>query len=222
MLQNGVAATVRVRITQSGQRHQVHRHRGADLLQQPDGRHGHVNPGGNPYNARIVTDGFIRLGGGDIANNGTLTVTFTTTPNCTSGIYLVSSIPSTNATNPPSGTNQSVSTTGGSLTVAAGLANLSITKTDSPDPVAVRNADLHDRRHERRTDPASAVKVVDTLPAGTTFVSATGTRLELHRRAHGTVTCNRTAGNLPVGAAPPKSRSWSPRRTAGTSRTAPR
>src|SRR5687767_15295403 len=49
-------------------------------------------------------------------------------PNCTSGTYFVTSSPSTNATNPPSTTNQSVAMTGGSLTVAAGRADLSITK----------------------------------------------------------------------------------------------
>ena len=135
-------------------------------------------------------------------NNGFLTVQFSVTPNCVSGTYLVSSDPSTNASNPPSGTNQSVSTTGGSLAIVGGLADLSITKTDSPDPVApsgpitytigVSNAGPND---------ASAVKVVDTLPAGTTFVSATGTNWTC-ANVSGTVTCNRTGGNLAPGAAP--------------------
>ncbi|WP_255890092.1 tandem-95 repeat protein, partial [Nocardioides astragali] len=158
--------------------------------------------GGTGGYATTVTDGFIRMAGGQIPNNGFLTVEFTTTPNCTSGTYLISSDPSTNASNPPSGTNQSVSTTGGSLTVAAGLADLSITKTDTPDPVntngtltytlGVSNAGPND---------ASAVKVVDTLPAGTSFVSATGTNWNC-ANASGTVTCNRTGGNLAPGAAP--------------------
>ncbi len=47
---------------------------------------------------------------------------------------------------------------------------------------------------------ASAVKVVDTLPAGTTFVSATGTNWTCTGTT--TVTCNRTGGNLAPGAAP--------------------
>src|SRR6266540_7373723 len=137
VLQNGVAATVRVRITSQSTTTTI---KYTDIavptcFSSPTAV-SLSNPGGNPYNAAIVTDGFIRLGGGAIALNGTLTVTFTTTPNCVSGTYLVSSDPSTNATNPPSGTNQSVSTTGGSLTVAAGLADLSITKTDLPDPVS--------------------------------------------------------------------------------------
>jgi hypothetical protein len=45
------------------------------------------------------------------------------------------------------------------------------------------------------------VKVVDTLPSGVTFVSATGTNWTCNN-ASGTVTCNRTGGNLPPGAAP--------------------
>ena len=160
------------------------------------------NPGGNAYNPPIVTDGFIRLAGGDVATNGTLTVTFNTTPNCTSGTYLVSSTPSTNASNPPSGTNQSVSTTGGSLTIAAGRADLSITKTDSPDPVTVnQNLTYTIGVNNAGPDDASAVKVVDTLPSGVTFVSATGTNWTCNN-ASGTVTCNRTGGNLPPGAAP--------------------
>ena len=88
------------------------------------------------------------------------------------------------------------------MTIAAGLADLSLTKTDSPDPVttggtltytiAVNNAGPND---------ASAVKVEDTLPAGTTFVSATGTNWNCNHLS-GTVTCNRTGGNLAPGAAP--------------------
>src|SRR5687767_1437081 len=123
-------------------------------------------------------------------------------PNCTSGTYFVTSSPSTNATNPPSTTNQSVSTTGGSLTVAAGRADLSITKTDSPDPVATGGTLAYTINVTNSgPDDASAVKVVDTLPAGVTFVSATGTNWVCNNSS-GTVTCNRTGGNLAPGAAP--------------------
>src|SRR4029079_16127214 len=48
---------------------------------------------------------------------------------------------------------------------------------------------------------ASAVKVVDTLPSGVTFVSATGTNWNCNNSS-GTVTCNRTGGNLAPGTAP--------------------
>ena len=45
------------------------------------------------------------------------------------------------------------------------------------------------------------MKVVDTLPAGTTFLTATGTNWNCVH-VSGTVTCNRTGGNLAVGPAP--------------------
>jgi hypothetical protein len=203
VLQNGIAATVRVRITQSGNGIKYTDVAVPTCFSSPTGVTATVSAGGNAYDTPIlVTDGFIRLSGGSIASNGTLTVAFTTTPNCTSGTYLVSSDPSTNASNPPSGTNQSVSTTGGSLTVAAGLADLSITKTDSPDPVTVnQNLTYTISVNNAGPDDASAVKVVDTLPSGVTFVSATGTNWTCNN-VSGTVTCNRTGGNLPPGAAP--------------------
>ena len=202
VLQNGIAATVQVRITQTGNGIKYTDVAVPTCFSSPTGVTPTVNTGGNGGYSPTVTDGFIRLPGGSIPSSGFLTVQFTTTPNCTSGTYLVSSDPSTNASNPPSGTNQSVSTTGGSLTIASGLAALSITKTDSPDPVQVSSALTYTINVSNAgPDPASAVKVVDTLPAGTTFVSANGTDWNCVN-VSGTVTCNRTAGNLPVGAAP--------------------
>ena len=204
VLQNGVPATVRVRITSASTATAI---KYTDIavptcFTTPSGVTTTSSAGGNGGYSPTVTDGFVRLPGGQIPLNGSLTVQFTTTPSCTSGTYLVSSDPSTNASNPPSGTNQSVSTTGGSLTVAAGLANLSITKTDSPDPVVVNGTLTYTIGvNNAGPDDASAVKVVDTLPAGTTFVSATGTNWVCNN-VSGTVTCNRTGGNLAPGAAP--------------------
>ncbi|MFL5755293.1 MAG: S8 family serine peptidase, partial [Chloroflexota bacterium] len=202
-LQNGVAATLRVRITAVGNGIKYTDVAVPTCFSSPTAVTATVSAGGNAYDTPIVvTDGFIRLPGGAIADGGTLTVQFTTTPNCVSGTYLVSSDPSTNASNPPSGTNQSVSTTGGSLTIAGGLADLSITKTDSPDPVVINGALTYTIGVSNAgPDDASAVKVVDTIPAGTTFVSATGTNWTCNN-VSGTVTCNRTGGNLAPGAAP--------------------
>jgi len=119
VLQNLQAATVRVRVTSVGSGIKYTDVAVPTCFSTPSAVTATLSAGGNAYDTPIlVTDGFIRLAGGSIANNGTLTVTFNTTPNCTSGTYLVSTDPSTNATNPPSGTNQSVSTTGGSLTIA--------------------------------------------------------------------------------------------------------
>src|SRR4051794_28000323 len=166
IFQNGVAATARVRITQSGSGIKYTDIAVPTCFSTPSAVTATVSAGGNAYDTPIlVTDGFIRLSGGSIATNGTLTVQFTSTPNCTSGTYLVSSDPSQNASNPPSGTNQSVSTTGGSLTVAAGRADLSLTKTDSPDPVTVGGTLTYTIGVANAgPDDASAVKVVDTLP----------------------------------------------------------
>ena len=202
VLQNGVSSTVRVRVTQTGNTIKYTDVAVPVCFSSPTAVTTTVSTGGSGGYVPVVTDGFIRMPSGSIPANGFVTVQFNTTPNCTSGTYLVSSTPSQNASNPPSGTNQVVSTTGGSLTIAAGLADLSLTKTDSPDPVttggtltytiAVNNAGPND---------ASAVKVEDTLPAGTTFVSATGTNWTCNHLS-GTVTCNRTGGNLAPGAAP--------------------
>ena len=217
VLQNGVPGTVRVRITQAGNGIKYTDIAVPTCFSSPSSVTATISAGGNAYDTPIlVTDGFIRLSGGSIANSGTLTVQFNTTPNCTSGTYLVTSTPSTNASNPPSGTNQSVSTTGGSLTIAAGRADLSITKTDSPDPVATTATLTYTIDVTNGgPDDASAVKVVDTLPAGVTFVSATGTNWVCNNSS-GTVTCNRTGGNLAPGAAPPITITVTAPSTAGT------
>ena len=180
----------------------VHGHRGADLFCESDrSDYDEQRRRGGGYSP-VVTDGFIRMPSGQIPASGSLTVQFTVIPDCVSGTYLVASAPSTNASNPPSGTNQAVSTTGGSLTVIAGRADLSITKTDSPDPVASEGTITYTIGVTNGgPDPASAVKVVDTLPAGVTFLSASGTDWNC-ANASGTVTCQRTAGNLDPGVAP--------------------
>jgi uncharacterized repeat protein (TIGR01451 family) len=202
VFQNGVAATVRVRVTSVGSGIKYTDVAVPTCFSSPTGVTTTVSTGGTGGYSPTVIDGFIRLPGGTIPTNGFLTVQFTTTPNCTSGLYVITSDPSTNASNPPSGTNQSVSTSGGSLTVAAGKADLSITKTDSPDPVAINGTLTYTIDVSNAgPDDASAVKVVDTLPAGVGFVSATGTNWTCNN-ASGTVTCNRTGGNLPPGAAP--------------------
>src|SRR5439155_26081575 len=129
---------------------------------------------GNSYTTSL-DDNFIRLSNGSIAANGSLTVTFTTTPNCTSGVYNMPVAPATNQQNPASGDNQVVIVTSAQLTVAAGLADLSITKSDSPDPVAPGGTLTYTVAVTNGgPDPASAVKVTDALPSGTSFVSAGG------------------------------------------------
>ena len=201
MLQNGVPAFVRVQIRQSGSGIKYTDLAVPTCFSSPTDVT-LSNPFGTPYDAPIVTDGFIRMAGGEIAENETLTISFITTPNCTSGTYLVSSTPSTNATDPPFGTNQSVSTTGGSLAIVVGVADLFITKTASPDPVAADGTLTYTIRVANTgPDDASAVNVVDTLPDDVSFVSATGTNWNCDH-SYGIVTCNRPGGNLEFGHAP--------------------
>jgi len=80
-------------------------------------------------------------------------------------------------------------------------ADLSITKLDSPDPVKA-GEDLTYTVNVTNNGPSTAVNVVvtDTLPAGTTFVSASGTGWTCDHAA-GVVTCKRDS--LDPGAAPP-------------------
>jgi uncharacterized repeat protein (TIGR01451 family) len=71
--------------------------------------------------------------------------------------------------------------------------NLNLKKTDSPDPVAAGNAITYTLELKcNGPDPAADVVVTDTLPAGVTFVSASGTNWSCNHVA-GTVICDYTA-----------------------------
>ena len=81
-------------------------------------------------------------------------------------------------------------------------ADLSIAKSDSPDPVATGAALTYtlDVSNAGPDATCSAVVVTDTLPAGVSFVSATGTGWSC-TASGGVVTC--VHASLPVGIAPP-------------------
>jgi bacillolysin/thermolysin len=79
-------------------------------------------------------------------------------------------------------------------------AELAIAKTDSPDPVSPGGTLTYTLAVTNNgPNSASSVSVSDTLPAGTSFVSATGTGWSCNFSS-GTVTCTRAT--LAVGAAP--------------------
>jgi uncharacterized repeat protein (TIGR01451 family) len=90
------------------------------------------------------------------------------------------------------------------MSISAGTppaANLGIVKTDSADPVTGgANFDYTLAVSNAGPDSATNVVVTDVLPAGTTFVSATGTGWTCNELT-GTVTC--TQASLAVGAANP-------------------
>ena len=80
-------------------------------------------------------------------------------------------------------------------------ADLKITKTDSPDPVLAAETLTYTLAVSNQgPSTATNLQVVDTLPSGTSFVSASGTDWACNQ-VSGTVTCTRAA-SLAVGAAP--------------------
>jgi len=87
------------------------------------------------------------------------------------------------------------------MTTVGATADLAIAITDAPDPVALGGAETYTVT-VANNGPAAATSltVTDTLPAGTTFVSATGTGWTC-TQAGAIVTCTRPA--LAVGTAPP-------------------
>src|SRR3954451_5439777 len=78
----------------------------------------------------------------------------------------------------------------GGASAAPGDADLSITKTDSPDPVVVGSNLTYTIKVDNpatSTGPATNVVVTDNLPSSVDFVSATGGTCQ---KSGGTVTCN--------------------------------
>src|SRR5436190_17239914 len=78
----------------------------------------------------------------------------------------------------------------GGASAAPGDADLSITKTDSPDPVVAGSNLTYTIKVQNPAaslGPATNVVVTDNLPSGVDFVSATGGTCQ---KSGGTVTCN--------------------------------
>ncbi len=121
---------------------------------------------------------------GTMANAAVVTITITVTPTATGTISNSASVSST--TNDPVPGNN---TAGPVNTMVNGSADLSITKTDSPDPVLVgQNLTYTITVTNNGPTSAAAVTVTDTLPGGVTFVSATPSQGTCSGTS--TVTCN--------------------------------
>jgi uncharacterized repeat protein (TIGR01451 family) len=121
---------------------------------------------------------------GTVAPGATPTVAIVATATGSGSVTNTASVSST--TSDPSSANNSDTED----TAIAQRANLSIVKTDSPDPVYAGNDETYTLTvHNAGPSTASSVVVTDTVPAGTTFVFATpstGTCGELA----GVVTCS--------------------------------
>jgi uncharacterized repeat protein (TIGR01451 family) len=124
-------------------------------------------------------------------------ITIVVTTPATSGVITnTAAIAAASPADPTPANNTTTATT----SVAVVTADMSIVKTDTPDPVnAGANLTYTLAVSNGGPDPANSVSVVDSLPAGVTLVSATGTGWTCNNAA-GTVTCTRAT--LAVGAAP--------------------
>ncbi|HEV7767757.1 MAG TPA: ExeM/NucH family extracellular endonuclease [Thermoanaerobaculia bacterium] len=138
------------------------------------------------------------------ANFAVGSAVFTLTVNVSSsvaaGTVISNSATATSGSSDPNSGNE----TGTATTTVAGSADLSVTKTDSPDPVNA-GSDITYTITLNNAGPSSAsmVSLTDTLPAGTTFVSISnpgGWSCSTPAvGAGGTVTC--TIANLSAGSA---------------------
>lgn len=122
---------------------------------------------------------------GDLGAGVTLMFVFVTTPTA-AGTITADAIAGPSPFDPNNSNNTSSTTT----MVTAGTADLSVTKTDAPDPVAA-GMDLTYTVTVSNAGPDDATNTVltDTLPAGVNFVSATASQGTCSQAAS-TVTCN--------------------------------
>jgi uncharacterized repeat protein (TIGR01451 family) len=121
---------------------------------------------------------------GALANGGTATVSITVTPQSSGTITNTATV--AGAETDPVAPNNGASTE----TTVNPVADLSVTKTDTPDPVLVGGALTYDLTvHNNGPSGATGVTLTDTLPAGVTYQSATSSQGSCGQ-ASGTVTCN--------------------------------
>ena len=137
------------------------------------------------------------LGTVDAGNTETATIVVTVGAGLSEGTVINNDVSVSSPTPDPDGSNNSDSED----TTVAGLADVSIVKSDSADPVNAGDP-LTYTLLVANLGPgtAEAVSVVDVLPAGTAFVSAVvsgGSGTELCAEAGGTVTC--TLGDVVMG-----------------------
>src|SRR2546428_238396 len=124
-----------------------------------------MGTGWNPPNMGIVTCNI-----GTLANSATATVTIVITPT-TNGVLLNTASVTATETDMRPHTN-----TAPQSTSVSPSADVGVTKSDSPDPVAVGwNVTYTIVVTNHGPSSATAVTLTDPLPAGVTFVSGIGT-----------------------------------------------
>ena len=121
---------------------------------------------------------------GALANGGSATVAIAVAPQSAGTITNAASV--TAATADPVSANNSAS----AQTTVNPVADLSVAKTDSPDPVLVGGTLTYNlTAHNNGPSGATGVTLTDNLPAGVTYQSATPSQGSCSQ-ASGTVTCN--------------------------------
>ncbi len=131
---------------------------------------------------------------GTLNNGATATIVIVVTPTSAGSISNAATVTST--TNDPNNSNDSTTTT---TTVNPPTADLSISKSDSPDPVTVGNSLSYTLAVTNYgPNAADSVVVTDILPAGVTFVSSTTTQGSCSGTS--TITCNLGTINSVAGA----------------------
>ncbi|MBI3608409.1 MAG: DUF11 domain-containing protein, partial [Nitrospirae bacterium] len=149
-----------------------------------------VTPGG-PTCAQSL--GTVTCGLGTMANGASTTITIVVTPTAAAVGTLSNTASVTSSVTDTVTSNNSSTTT----TTVNASADLSITKTDAPDPVlAGQNLTYTITVANAGPSAATGVTVTDTLPAGVTFVSATPTQ----GTCSGTTTVTCALGTLNNGA----------------------
>ncbi|HEY3129262.1 MAG TPA: hypothetical protein VGL91_07375 [Acidobacteriota bacterium] len=155
-------------------------------------------PGGATFGSATSTQGnctqasgTVTCSIGTLASGASATVTIVVTPSSTGTISNTAVVKGNE--NDPSPNNNSAT----ARSTVNPPADLSISKSDSPDPVTVGNNLTYTIVVSNGPAAATGVVVTDTLPASVTFVSAGATQGSCSQAA-GTVTCN--IGSMAVSA----------------------
>jgi len=132
---------------------------------------------------------------GTIASGANTVITIVVTPTGAAAASISNTASVTSAVTDPTPANNSQTIT----TTVTPIADLAITKTDTPDPVAVAsNITYTITVTNNGPSAATGVTVTDNVPANVTFVSATGSGVVTCTQVGGVITCN--VGTLASGA----------------------